>query len=598
VCTYPSYEERGQHGQSMSGGSRDRRANRRSSSSNQVRTQAQSASTHHLSAAPSSSTSSTFFATPISPPLPPSAKRSLSDLDDGMQSPVATLHSTKRHIFTARSIAPEDPSDLLTAGLYDDGSGPFYDFMGVPSEFESAMPNPLPNWQQTDRHARDAWSTPSRAADPFTPLMESTSPPTAERWDRNPHQQRPSLHNNRRPLVMLPQQHRSQHQQRHGWPSMEGSQDPTLDILIGDEPRMFTDLPSPTTTAMPNLTPQTPPWPSPSRSKASAASSGRNTMHDENHMHMHHNIENGGARLFQLYSSLAQWSGPPSATANTPVPSVADAHQHTSTLISILHSSLSYHHHHTPSDRAGSPNDMGASVNQQAHGQMSSRETASPDDRAYATPFSLESHHQDDDTLSGKDPTIVFLILACAYRLLRLYQRIVEDVDASMRRAILANGTRSCCRTPLPASPASTPETGGSSTGGDATEQPSAVEWIQTVSATLHLADKMNKAVRLLATTSNRGSGSSSSSSRPSGPGRTNSAPLGRGFRPSNTPQQHDEYAEYAAYDGEDGDSDREGRGELDGVVAEPMKQISLVTAKLWRSIRTVISTIRASNLL
>src|ERR1700761_9646522 len=166
VCTYPSYGERSHPDHTMSGGSRDRRVDRRSSSSSQVRTQVPSASMHQISTAPSSSTSSTFFSHSISPPLPPSAKRSLSDLDDGLPSPVPTLHSTKRHIFTGRNIAHDESSDLLTAGLYDDGSGSFYDFMssqcGVAPEFDHGMPNPLPSWQQTDRHARDAWSTPSR----------------------------------------------------------------------------------------------------------------------------------------------------------------------------------------------------------------------------------------------------------------------------------------------------------------------------------------------------------------------------------------------------------------------------------------------------
>src|ERR1700743_1521817 len=90
VCTYPSYEERSHPSQTMNAGSRDRRANRRSSSSSQVRKQTANALTHQTSVALPSSTSSTFFATPISPPLPPSAKRSLSELDDGLPSPVPT----------------------------------------------------------------------------------------------------------------------------------------------------------------------------------------------------------------------------------------------------------------------------------------------------------------------------------------------------------------------------------------------------------------------------------------------------------------------------------------------------------------------------
>jgi hypothetical protein len=164
------------------------------------------------------------------------------------------------------------------------------------------------------------------------------------------------------------------------------------------------------------------------------------------------------------------------------------------------------------------------------------------------------------------DPTIVFLVLACYFRIIELYQRLVLDLAEKLQNA----GTQS-----TPTLDRSTSKSPGSTIDSPRCSSELglgalAMEWVQTISSVVHLAEKINAAIALL----------------------PNSQPSTSDFHGRNN-ALHGLLSPSAAFTGGFDACLDEGGSELDKAVKGPMETLRKMRARLKESVKDVTEGIK-----
>lgn len=180
--------------------------------------------------------------------------------------------------------------------------------------------------------------------------------------------------------------------------------------------------------------------------------------------------------LYRLYRQLKNYNATSGSKAR---PSLADAFQHTMTLICIVRKAA------TISKLEAS---NGAERERQDSGFAATSAPRSSD--AQTHPPSLHSdlnaspkfRMEDSSSIHANDPIIRFLVLGCYFHMVRLYMRLLENVMET-----LIDATKSGPESP-------------EQRLNDCTVGSSAMEWVQTASSVVHLAEKLDSAMGLLAT--------------------------------------------------------------------------------------------------